>query len=184
MHYKEATASLSPCKRYRYRLTRLWDYDKPGVLFILLNPSTADGRQDDPTVRRCVGFAREWGAGRLWIINLFALRATNPRELLADPADAVGPHNDDCIYQALRCFDDRADLIVCGWGNWGSHKLLRPRRDDVLRMLPVETNCLAITSTGDPKHPLYCKSALGPVSYEFPTSTGDFTCAGGECEEL
>lgn len=171
MHYEEATACLSPCGRYRYRLTRLWDYDKPGVLFILLNPSTADARQDDPTVRRCVGMAREWDCGIMWIVNLFALRATNPRELLTDPAEAVGPKNDVYINNALTCFDARGDYIVCGWGNWGSHKLLRPRRDDVLRMLPVaDTNCLAITSTGDPKHPLYCKSALGPVSYEFPAS--------------
>lgn len=166
LRYDSASAEMSACGRYRYGLVRVWDASKPGALFILLNPSTADGTQDDPTVRRCVGMAKKWGCGIMWIVNLFALRATNPRELLVDPDNAVGPQNDSYLNLALICFDRPADYIVCGWGNWGSHKLLRRRRDQVLsRLRAARTRCLSVNSTGDPKHPLYCKGDLVPLEY-------------------
>lgn len=169
--YLECTAEISPCGLYRYLLTRIWDYKKPGVLWIMLNPSTADGLQDDATIRRCVGYAKEWGAGSIWVVNLFAYRATKPPDLILFTSDPVGPDNDTWINKALDAHRGRADLILVGWGSHGSHKKLKGRRDQVLRQLPVEdTHCLDTTSTGDPKHPLRLASDLGPVQYEFPAS--------------
>ena len=75
-------AELSICKKYRYSLTRIWDEDKPNVMFVMLNPSTADEKNDDPTIRRCINFAKDFGAGGIYVVNLFPLRATNPNELL------------------------------------------------------------------------------------------------------
>ncbi|MDB5297796.1 MAG: hypothetical protein JWO31_3779 [Phycisphaerales bacterium] len=77
--FTRAAAVLSPCERYRYVLHRWWDESKPAVCWLMLNPSTADAATDDPTIRKCCGFARAWGAGGIAVVNLFALRATDPR---------------------------------------------------------------------------------------------------------
>lgn len=76
------SAIISECGKYRYSLSRIWDENKANVLFIMLNPSTADGDVDDPTIRRCIGFAKSWGYGGIYVGNLFAYRATDPKELL------------------------------------------------------------------------------------------------------
>lgn len=89
----QRSAIISECQRYRYVLERKWQPELPGVLFVALNPSTADGQHDDPTVRRCVGFARSWGFGKIVIANLFALRSSHPSVLLID-VDPIGPEND------------------------------------------------------------------------------------------
>lgn len=86
-------AHLSACGAYRYALRRTWDPARPAALFVGLNPSTADAERDDPTTRRCVRFARDWGFGGLLVGNLFAYRATRPRDLRA-AAEPVGPEND------------------------------------------------------------------------------------------
>src|SRR5882724_4976365 len=93
-------AVLSDCERYRYALWRRWA-ERPAVLFVGLNPSTADALQDDPTIRRCIRFAKAWGYGALYMGNLFAFRATDPRAMKAE-ADAVGPDNDGWLRQ-LAC---------------------------------------------------------------------------------
>src|SRR5690348_9608350 len=106
-------AVLSPCRNYRFALWRRRD-DGPQVLFILLNPSTADESTDDPTVRRCIGFARAWGFGTVAIGNLFASRTRSPA-LLAEFSDPVGPGNGDWLVR-LR---DESSLTVAAWGNHG-----------------------------------------------------------------
>jgi hypothetical protein len=142
------SAAFSPCRIYRYALSRVWDSNLPTVLFVGLNPSTADERNDDPTIRRCIGFARRWNLGGLVMVNLFAFRSTRPSILLA-AADPVGPANDMHILAAART----AERIVLAWGTCGAH-LGRDRT--VLAMLP-DADCLGTTKHGHPKHPLYLK---------------------------
>jgi hypothetical protein len=141
-----SSAKLSSCRKYRYTLMRTWDESKPSVMFVGLNPSTADAKIDDPTVRRCIGFARRWGFGKLVLTNLFAFRSTDPA-LLEDIADPVGPENDHWIAQSSRV----ADLTVVAWGVHGS---LLERDQEVLAQLH-EPHCLGTTKSGAPRHPLY-----------------------------
>ena len=118
-----ATARFDPSGRYRFRLTRCWNPGAPVVAFVMLNPSTADARRLDPTVRRCVGFARTWGFGGLEVVNLFALRATHPPDLFADP-EPVGRGNDRAVVDAAV----RADLVVVAWGDRGAPRGAGRRR--------------------------------------------------------
>lgn len=141
------TATISDDGVYRYRLGRRWD-DRSPVLFVMLNPSTADADIDDPTIRRCVGFARSWGWGGIEVVNRFALRATNPGELMTAD-DPVGPHNDEHVRQALR---ESIFTVVA----WGAHPLAAdpwPLLDDAQAAGPVR--CLGKTKVGAPRHPLY-----------------------------
>ncbi|RKG62909.1 DUF1643 domain-containing protein [Corallococcus sp. CA054B] len=158
--YLDAGAELSACGLYRYRLWRRWSaQDDRRVLFVMLNPSVADGQQDDPTLRRCVGFAQAWGYGALTLCNLFAFRATDPADLMR-AKDAVGPLNDEALDAAAR----EASLVV---GAWGAHRLVSQRAPAVLALLrryhPV--HALALTGAGEPRHPLYLTGHLRPQLY-------------------
>jgi hypothetical protein len=160
-------ADLSPCGIYRYSLYRRWGSDGylPPVLFVMLNPSTADADIDDPTIRRCVGFAKSWGYLGIEVVNLFGLRATHPAELYAH-TDPVGPGNDD----AVRAAAWRAGLIVAGWGAHGSRHRGRVAR--VLSILGAPMRPVhAIGHTGamgEPKHPLYLRADAWPILYKLP----------------
>ncbi len=143
--------------RYRYRLTRVWNPDGPMVLFIGLNPSTADATHDDPTVRRCVRFARDWGFGGLLLGNLYAHRATRPADLAA-AASPVGRGND----QALRAMAGMAGSVIVAWGNGG---LGNGRDVAVLGLLERPVLCLGTTARGAPRHPLYVAAGTRPVPY-------------------
>jgi hypothetical protein len=134
--------------RYRYTLWRRWDPASPSVLFIGLNPSTADAKRDDPTVRRMIGFARSWGYGACTVTNLFAWRSTDPRVLRTAP-DPTGPANDAAIVAAAQ----HADQVVACWSDYGK---LYNRARVVLALLPdVDLWCLGLTAGGSPRHPLY-----------------------------
>jgi hypothetical protein len=146
----ERGAVLSPCRHYRYQLTRTWDEALPAVAFIGLNPSTADAELDDPTVRRCIGFAREWGFGKLILVNLFALRSTDPTKLYTAAAP-VGPENDRWLRLAAR----NAETLVAAWGVHGD---LNGRANQVRALLP-NLMCLGRTRAGHPRHPLYLAKA-------------------------
>lgn len=147
------SAILSPCEKYRYILTR----DVPSVLslgrpclFIMLNPSTADANKDDATIRKCMRFAEHWGCDRLTVVNLFALRATDPAGLYGH-RDAVGPQNDRYLeVQVSRHLT--AGIIVAAWG---AHPKAQERTSvrDILAGAGVK--CLGTTSEGHPRHPLY-----------------------------
>ena len=147
------TAYLSSCRNYRYALWRTWDANKPRVLFIALNPSTADETHDDPTLNRCINFAHEWGFGGLSIGNLFAFRSTNPKQLksLDDP---IGPSNDRWLIK----LDRESTLTVAAWGNHGKYL----KRADHIRQSLKNLYCLQINITGEPAHPLYLQSNLTP----------------------
>lgn len=148
-------AVFSADRKYRYLLRRRWGAG-PAVGFILLNPSTADETQDDPTIRRCIGFAKNWGYGGLTLGNLFAYRATKPEDMKAQ-ADPVGPQND----HYLETFYNEARGVVCGWGAHGSHMA----RGEAVRLLMrnrVTLMALRLNGDGQPAHPLYLPATLKP----------------------
>lgn len=144
-------ARLSDDKKYRYLLWRKWDFSLPCVVWIMLNPSTADANKDDATIRRCIGFAQRWGFGGIDVVNLFAYRATNPRDLF-EAGDPVGPENDSMINAMLEGRND--DLFMAAWGCFP--KYLGNRDKDVLDLLKSRrVECLGVTKEGYPKHPVY-----------------------------
>ncbi|MEQ1760459.1 MAG: DUF1643 domain-containing protein [Vicinamibacterales bacterium] len=149
---RERGAVISADGRYRYKLWRRWDDSARTMLWVLLNPSTADANSDDPTLRRCVGFAKQHGYSGIVIVNLFAYRATDPRELRhAD--DPVGPDNDAHI--ATACGQPGVDVVVAGWG---AHALARPRAAHVRNVVDAHRGtmrCFAKSKDGHPRHPLY-----------------------------
>ena len=151
------SAILDDTRTYRYRLTRRDAfYPTPPTLWVMLNPSVADEEKDDPTIRKCAHFQQAWQPGRrgaVEVVNLFALRATDPKALVGHP-DPVGPDNDDHIVAALREVRDAGGRVVVAWG---AHKLARERAMQVLDVIldfdvPM---CLGHTRDGSPRHPLY-----------------------------
>ncbi len=146
-------ATFSSCRRYRYSLERRWDKGLPTVMFIGLNPSTADETVDDPTIRRCIGFAINWGYGSLIMTNLFGLRSTDPRGLL-NVKDPIGRCNDMWLDRAY----STSDLVVAAWGAKGH---LFERDLQVSKRLE-DLHCLGTTKGGHPKHPLYLRSDIQP----------------------
>lgn len=144
------SAVLSDCGRYRYRLTRTIGPGRRSICWIMLNPSTADADADDPTIRKVVGFSRRWSYDRIVVVNLFAWRATKPREL-ARAEDPIGPENDSHIGSAV--ID--ADLVVAAWGVEGSH-LISGRAFHVTHRLlaAVDMHVIGTTTNGSPGHPL------------------------------
>lgn len=172
--YLDSGATISKDGRYRYLLWREWRgthdpknwnwygaKDGNGVelgepkpcLFIMFNPSTADGSKDDATIRRCVSFAKAWGYERLEVVNLFAFRATKPADLFAVTFqdDPVGPEN---LTTIRRC-SANAGIIICAWGNRGSYL---DQDETVLGWLGEGTQyALGLTSNGQPRHPLYVR---------------------------
>lgn len=155
----ETGAVIDSTGKYRYLLWRIWDQEKPKLLFIMLNPSTADGKEDDPTIRRCINYAKVWGYGSIEVVNLFALRATNPSELLK-AADPIGQENDKRIIRAV----DNSERVIAAWGTKGT---ILNRNIQVMRWLKgiKKIHCLEITKDGHPKHPLYAKGNLNPMIY-------------------
>jgi hypothetical protein len=150
-------ARFSRDRRYRYRLWRRWDPSRPPIAFCMLNPSTADEKSDDPTIRRCIGFAHEWGYGGVEVVNLFALRATDPREL-RDVRDPVGPRNDAYVLSAAA----RSALVVLAWGSHGAY---RARDAKILELLSPRARLLALgwTRARQPRHPLYLRRDVRPI---------------------
>ena len=154
-------AVLSKCGHYRYLLWRDAAGTQPLLAFAMLNPSTADHRDDDPTIRRCLGWSRAARSGLL-VWNLFALRSTDPREL-ARHADPVGPANDHAIVQAL------------GWSGqtvaaWGTHGTLLGREATIRRRCAAQgskLHALRLTAEGHPGHPLYLPKAAKPEPWDF-----------------
>lgn len=164
MKYLEAAATLSPCGAYRYTLGRAWGEGET-LVWCMLNPSRADATADDRTLTRCVGFARAWGCGSLVLVNLFALRSTDPAALVA-AADPVGPDNDRHLAEQAA-----GRRVVCAWGATaaGSRRpTLRDRAGEVLRLLrpaAAELCCLGLSAGGHPLHPLRLPADRTPRPY-------------------
>lgn len=145
---------LSADRLYRYALWREWIGGEGYAMFIGLNPSTADETQDDPTIRRCISFAKAWGYSGLCMTNLFAYRATKPVDMKA-ASDPVGSENN----VHLLTLAEGAGVIVAAWGANGTFK---ERDAEVKRLLP-NLHCLSLTKDGHPGHPLYLLKTLTPV---------------------
>jgi hypothetical protein len=163
-HCMKKDAVISDCGQYRYSLTRIWDESKPKVLFVMLNPSTADAYNDDPTIRRCIGFAKAWGFGGLYVGNLFAYRATNPEELLKS-FDPVGFMNSN----HLASMSNAAEATICAWGNSKIIKKLLGNPNKVVNKLFTDLHYLELSIDGTPKHPLYLKKNLKPIRFNSHT---------------
>ena len=149
-------AEFSPCRRYRYALLRAWKPEAGFAMFVGLNPSTADEATDDPTIRRCVAFARAWGYGALCMMNLFAYRATQPADMLGQD-DPVGPENNEYLLRMAL----QAEVVVAAWGVHGTHG----GRHNVVRALLPGLHYLRLTKDGHPGHPLYLPATLRPVAW-------------------
>ncbi len=165
-----SSAEFSACTRYRYALRRVWDPSLACCGWVMLNPSTADAREDDPTIRKCVGFAHRWGFGSIFVANLYAYRATNPREPrgVVHPEGAVrwlGPYNSICendtwLGEAAKC-----DRLVFAWGAHAT----KDRADHVAAFIAERrtgaVECLGFTKGGMPLHPLMVAYATPLVDF-------------------
>ncbi len=162
-HQKDDAASVaeySDCEAFRYSLTRVWDAEGKRALFIMLNPSTATEVQNDPTVERCERRARALGFGAFRVLNIFAYRATDPRDMRAAP-DPIGPLNDAAIQESL----DWADQVICAWGTHGAHLDRGPQVEALLRASETPLFHLGLSKAGHPKHPLYIGYAVQPMAW-------------------
>jgi hypothetical protein len=146
-------------KTYRYRLSRTWGTSGTHATWIMLNPSTADALTDDATIRRVTAFTKAWGLDGLVVVNLFALRATDPRELRKHP-DPVGAANDRFIAGAIQPWS----VVVAAWG---AHPLADQRSAEVMALVAEKTGagCLGVTKGSFPRHPLYVRSDAPLVAY-------------------
>ncbi len=144
---------------YRYLLWREWDSNLKTVSFIMFNPSRADAEINDPTITRCINFAKSWGYGRLEVVNLFAYRTSKP-SLLKQAVEPIGKDNDRYIVEAVK----RSDKVILAWGNHGTWQ-----KQDlyVLQLLKNYKHLysLGITKKGCPRHPLYLRSTIKPQMY-------------------
>lgn len=167
---------FSPNRVYRYTLWREWPAPTPElyhtedphleyypgrhdqyVMFIGLNPSTADETKDDPTIRKCVGFAKRWGYGALCMTNLFAFRATDPKVMMEQRYNALGPDSNRWL---LECSRDAGRLVAA----WGANGKFLNRDKDVVQMLDF-LECLRKTKAGHPEHPLYVPYTAQPIPF-------------------
>lgn len=156
------SAVMSADQKYRYLLTREVQLGNGALCFVMLNPSTADETLDDPTIRRCIGYAKTMGYARLHVVNLFAFRSTDPKALtILSRAQAIGPETDQYIFSACQ----QSRLVICAWGNHGT---LFDRAKEVTKLIGSVSTPFSLkinAKSGQPAHPLYLKGDLQPVPY-------------------
>lgn len=152
-------AIYSDCEGYRYALTRVWAAGGKRLLYVLLNPSTATEAENDPTVARCQRRAAALGYGAFRVVNLFALRATDPGDLRRAEAP-IGPENDAILSLSLQQW--RPDMVLCGWGFHGQWRGRSGTVQRLLRQHGTELWHLGMTAAGEPRHPLYIGYAVQP----------------------
>ena len=155
--FETSGANFDETGAYRLRLWRRWG--RGGyVCWVMLNPSTADHTVNDPTVRKCIAFSKQWGFGGLEVVNVFALRSTDPKALYPHH-DPIGPGNDSVISSSAA----HSSRVVAAWGNHGA---LHVRSAEVRKLLvPFGAKCLGMTKLGQPKHPLYIPYSVEPVIF-------------------
>ncbi|MDB4935170.1 MAG: hypothetical protein JWP87_2142 [Labilithrix sp.] len=171
-HDGVSSATFSPCGQFRYELRRVWKPKARAMVFVGLNPSTADESTDDPTIRRILGFADDWGFGTLVMLNAFAYRSTDPKALHTRAScsrEVIGPENDPTMRRTFETH--RRDKLVIGWG---AHGILLERGRDVASIaLSVHSRpeCFGLTQNGQPKHPLYLAASTKAQRYAAPPKT-------------
>ena len=180
---------FSECRNYRYHLERKWSAFEPIMIFAMLNPSTADAFSDDPTIRRCIGFAKRWGYGGVGILNLYALRSTDPAQLLK-AEDPEGPDNAEYWQQQITDtstynwdrFRRRQVCVVCAWGAHPAARRKAPAYIDLLKRQGQNAAlwCMGTTKDGLPRHPLYMpgNSRLCPYPAKWEAATDARTRPG------
>lgn len=151
--YLENDAVISDCGKYRYLLRRTWNHNAPRALLVMLNPSTADAKLDDATIRSCVRLLSSHGYGSMEVVNVYGWRATDPTEL-AKQSDPVGPRNQIVIEAAIH----RCDVVICAWGAYPPARERATAILNAVRSHRPATYCFGKTKSGAPKHPLYIKS--------------------------
>ena len=149
----DKTAEISRCGCYRYVLTRTWDPSLPVLVFCMLNPSTADASQDDPTIRRCIGFAKREGCGGIAVVNLFAWRATDPDKLPILDTDKAGPGNAEHVARTVK----GRRVVVAYGAHFSAHPFVVQPFLSLLRANAASVYCLGTTKSGAPRHPLYVR---------------------------
>ncbi|MCH7724433.1 MAG: DUF1643 domain-containing protein [Bacteroidetes bacterium] len=155
-------AEFSEGRKYRYVLWRIWDNNKPLIMFIGLNPSKANEEKTDNTITRVKRFAFDWGYGGVYMMNLFAFVSTDPKKLLFRSHEKIGYFNNNYLKQIA----EKCDKIIFAWG---SFKEAQERSIEIIKMFP-EGQALIINSDGSPRHPLYVKANTIPVKfYQFIT---------------
>lgn len=164
-------AIVSDCSKYRYCLWRKWNPNLPMMVWVMLNPSTADANLDDPTIRRCTGFAKGYDCGGIQVYNIFAFRSSDP-DLLKNENDPFGPKNH--LYLNNIRDDGRKKIIVCGWGSKGwSIKPLQYAYFKAKEILEgLDLKCFGVTQHGHPKHPLYLPANSRLTDYKFNLNVG------------
>lgn len=164
MGHAERGAVFSHCLRYRYLLWREWEPKAARMTFIGLNPSTADHALDDPTIRRCVNFAKTMGCGSLYMVNLFAFRATDPKNMKHE-REPVGHLNND----VLATVANNTALLVAAWGTHGTHADRAKAVCELFARHRFTLMCYGTTKDGHPRHPLYLPATAKLVRYaSFP----------------
>lgn len=161
------SALISDCTKYRYWLGRDFDQDLLGwekvrniVLFVMLNPSTADAETNDKTITRCIGFARSWGFTGFRVVNLYALRLTKKKELF-NYEDPIGKENDYWLEKLLKKYP----RVVCGWGTDAKQDRVDKFKEIALEV-GAKLSCLGTNKGGSPKHPLYLKGDTELIRWE------------------
>lgn len=163
--FMDRGADISKCGRYRYTLWRCWDDALPTAVFVMLNPSTADANEDDPTIRKCIGFARRWGCGSILVVNMFAFRTPYPKDLAAADArgeDIYGPDRDEVLQNVMAKSKARGWPVICAWGSpsKGGQALrrlvsLNARAVSLGALVrEMQLHCLGTAKDGNPRHPL------------------------------
>jgi hypothetical protein len=147
------TALFSDDKKYRYILSRIWDKNKPNIMFIMLNPSTADSEKDDPTIRRIINFTKSWNYGGFYVVNLYAFCSTDPKGL-KNTQDPIGKDN---IFH-VKILISKIEKVIYAWGN-------NEKEPQWLCDLVTTPYCIKISKNGIPTHPLYLKKELQPILY-------------------
>lgn len=157
-----SSAVIDKTGQYRYLLERIWDDNEPPAVFIILNPSTADETENDPTIVRCINFAKRWGCGGIRVVNVFAIRSTDPREIF-HVDDPVGPSNEAFIKYAVL----NAGIIIAAWGAGGpKEKWPYQKIFDAVKAVGAQIYCLGKTKHGIPRHPLYLRGGTTPKLIE------------------
>jgi hypothetical protein len=155
-----SNAEISACGKYRWWLTREWDSGEGQICWIMLNPSTADASNDDPTIRKCIKFSRAWGYRSLIVVNLFALRTPSPTEMKR-ASMPIGAENDSHILRAA----SEAQIVVAAWGKDGSFKNRGFNVAQMVNQRGIPLWCLKKAKDGAPWHPLYVRDDTQPMPY-------------------
>lgn len=159
-------AIFSDDRMYRYILTRTWDTTKPYIIFVGLNPSTADETEDDNTIKKLVRYSKRWGYGGIIMTNIFAFRATQPKDM-KKAEDPIGPDNDRYLCNIIS--SGQATTVVAMWGNHGVYKQRGERVKQLLNEMEfkgyINLKCFEISKQGQPKHPLFLSETLDPISF-------------------